>query len=565
MFDSSDFCSSHTKFIFVFGGVASGIGKGIASAVSAALLQCCDFKVKIRKLDPYLNLDPGTMNPLQHGEVFVTGDGLETDMDLGHYERFTGIPSNSDDNVTSGKIYATLLQNERSGQYLGATVQIVPHLTSLIKEFITKNTFEYDFVLCEIGGTVGDCEALPFLETVRELQQDIGKHRTMCLFVSPLPRLFQSELKTKPTQHAVRFLRSCGISPDVLLCRHDGQSLDEDIVKKIAFTCGLQKLQVIPAGNVKNIYLLPMIYNNAGLTKAILSHFNLSQVRPNLKRWMELQLLDMQPKAQSLNIAIVGKYIGMPDAYCSLIEAVKHAALKILIDLNIEIIEATDLELSDEDFTVEKKLLKFSGIIIAGGFGNRGIAGKIAAIRWARENNVPTFGICLGAQLIAIEFAENVIGIRGATSREFSDGENNIVIALKDCDGISLKNWPFVIKVGDESFPIRLGNYSCEIQEKTLAHQIYQTQLTVERHRHRYEINPQYKEILEKHGLLVSGKSKETGLAEIIELNTHPWAIGVQFHPELKSNPLDPHPLFVAFLNASLANKEKISGAISKK
>ena len=537
-----------TNFIFVLGGVASGIGKGIATAVAGALLRCCDFNIRIKKLDPYLNVDPGTMNPLQHGEVFVTGDGLETDMDLGHYERFTGVQSTSDDNVTSGKIYATLLGNERSGEYLGSTVQIVPHLTGLIKKFILKNTENLDFALCEIGGTVGDCEALPFLEAIREFKQEIGKGRAMFIYVSPLPRLFEGELKTKPTQHAVRSLRSCGINPDVLLCRYDGD-ISNETIDKIAFTCGVPQSRIIPAANCDNIYLLPINYNNAGLSNAILDHFCI-KTTPNLSKWVEIQNL-IASKVGNIEIAVIGKYIGAPDAYCSLVEAIRHAALRLRINANVVIREAIDFEGSESEIALSS-LKSYSGIIIAGGFGSRGINGKIATIKYARNNKIPLFGICLGAQLMCIEYASSILNLGSDVgSKEFGEYKHNIVVPLRECVS-ETTTWPFIVKIGNDSYPIRLGNYHCCILSNTKAMEAYQESSVIERHRHRYEINDKYSKQFEENGLHISGRAKMNDLIEIVEIKDHPWAVGVQFHPELLSSPINPHPLFLSFIKASI-------------
>lgn len=533
------------KFIFITGGVVSSLGKGLASASLAAILQGRGYRVRLRKLDPYLNVDPGTMNPSQHGEVFVTDDGGEADLDLGHYERFTDVTARSGDNVTAGKIYLDLIAKERRGDYLGGTVQVIPHVTDLIKEFILRDIDDVDFVLCEIGGTVGDIEGLPFFESIRQLRYELGKNRTLYIHLTLVPYIAAAkELKTKPTQHSVKELRSIGIQPDILLCRAD-REIPENEKKKIALFSNLPEEYVISALDVKTIYEAPLRYHEEGLDAQVLKHFNLPYLdTPNLKKWYDLVEGDSY-QDHEINIAIVGKYTGISDAYKSLVEALHHAGIANKVKVKIHWVNSRTF-LRDE---FPKKLQDVHGILVPGGFGEDGVEGKISAISYARENKIPFFGICLGMQLAVVEAARSLAHIEDADSSEFSGSKNSVVGLMKE--------WMKSGKVekrkkgSDLGGTMRLGAYDCIIKEKTLAHKIYGITKISERHRHRYEVNINYKNVLEKAGLLFSGMSPDAQLTEIVENVKHPWFIGVQFHPEFKSRPFSPHPIFKSFIEAA--------------
>ncbi len=540
-----------SRFIFITGGVVSSLGKGLASASLGALLQARGYKVRLRKLDPYLNVDPGTMNPNQHGEVFVTDDGAETDLDLGHYERFTGVSAKRSDSVTTGQIYSTLLTKERRGDYLGGTVQVIPHITDLIKEFILKDTENEDFVLCEIGGTVGDIEGQPFLEAIRQLGYELGRERVMYVHLTLVPYIAAAkELKTKPTQHSVKELRMIGIQPDILLCRADREiPLGER--RKIALFCNIREEAVIQALDVASIYEVPKRYSEQGLDAQVLKIFGIKDKgKPDLSKWDEILKRIQNPKGE-VHVAIVGKYTGIGDAYKSLGEALDHAGIANQARVQVRWIDASGFEKGD----VAKELADYDAILVPGGFGERGVSGKLAAIQYARENKKPYLGICFGMQLAVIEYARNVLGMKDAASTEFgqyeAEGGKGPLVGL-------MTEWlrGNVLETrnagGDLGGTMRLGAYECDIAKGSLAEKIYGGNHISERHRHRYEVNMAYREELEKKGMVFSGLSPSGHLPEIVELKDHPWFVGVQFHPELKSRPFAPHPLFASFVSAAL-------------
>ena len=534
-----------TRFIFITGGVVSSLGKGLASAALAAVLQARGFKVRLRKLDPYLNVDPGTMSPYQHGEVFVTDDGAETDLDLGHYERFTGVACKQSDNVTTGRIYSDVIARERRGDYLGATIQVIPHVTDAIKEFVTSDLTDEDFVLVEIGGTVGDIEGLPFLEAIRQLGNELGRERSMYVHLTLLPYIpTAGELKTKPTQHSVKELLTVGIKADLLLCRAD-RPLPESERKKIALFCNVREEAVIPALDVNSIYQVPISYHEEGLDNEVCRHFGLDTSEPNLERWSEIVERAVRPEGE-VTIAVVGKYTGLLDAYKSLSEALAHGGIANNVKVNMNWIES---EIFDSEDPVPH-LDGVHGILVPGGFGERGSEGKIAAAGFARERSVPYFGICFGMQMAVIEAARNMAGIKGATSTEFGPAAEPLVGLMTEwMRGNDLEK-----RQGDDDLggTMRLGAYACTLGENTRVREIYGKEAISERHRHRYEVNTRYREQLEQAGLRFSGMSPDGVLPEIVELSDHPWFIGVQFHPELKSKPFDPHPLFTSFIRAAV-------------
>ncbi len=544
------------KFIFITGGVVSSLGKGLASAALATLLQSRGFKVRCRKLDPYLNVDPGTMSPFQHGEVFVTDDGAETDLDLGHYERFTGVDARKNDNVTTGQIYSTLLTKERRGDYLGGTVQVIPHVTDLIKQFILKDTDDEDFVLCEIGGTVGDIEGLPYFEAIRQLGYELGRESVLFMHVTLVPWIpAAKELKTKPTQHSAKELRSIGIVPDIILCRAD-REIPAVERRKIALFCNLQEENVIQGLDAESIYDVPRAYHEQGLDRQVLKHFAIDNApNPDLSGWQQIADDEASRKGE-VTIAIVGKYTGLNDAYKSLTEAIHHASIANKVHVNVEWVDARTLELEDVGATFSK----VDAILVPGGFGERGVRSKIAAVRYAREHNVPYFGICFGMQMAVLEYARNVVGITKASSTEFGDFEADdprgpLVGMMTEWmrDGVLETRG----KDDDVGGTMRLGAYECALEENSLAEDMYGEPLVFERHRHRYEVNIAYKEQLEKAGLTFSGMSPSGKLPEIIELKEHPWFLAVQFHPEFKSRPFAPHPLFSGFVKAAMDKKAK--------
>lgn len=550
-----------TRYIFITGGVVSSLGKGLASAALGAVLQARGYKVRLRKLDPYLNIDPGTMNPNQHGEVFVTEDGAETDLDLGHYERFTGVDGHKGDNVTAGQLYSELLTKERRGDYLGGTVQVIPHVTDLIKTFVTSNTEEEDFVLCEIGGTVGDIEGLPFFEAIRQLGYTLGQDKVCYMHVTLVPYIAAAqELKTKPTQHSVKELRSIGIQPNLLLCRAE-REIPADERAKIALFCNLKEENVIQAPDLSSIYQAPIRYHAEGLDVQVLKHFGLADdaaKTPDLAAWENIVSKLNTPK-EKVRVAIVGKYTGIGDAYKSLGEALSHAGIANDAEVEIEWLDAKGFEARD----VAAQLKDMDAILVPGGFGARGIDGKIAAIKYARENGIPYLGICLGMQLAVLESARHVAGIDDAMSSEFDTalpGELGPVVGLMTEweKGESKERRGAKDDLGGT---MRLGAYPCQIKAGTLAHKIYGEENISERHRHRYEVNTAYIPALEKTGLKFTGMSPDGALPEIAELENHPWFVGVQFHPELKSKPFNPHPLFTSYVAAALAFKKQQKAA----
>ncbi|RKQ73196.1 CTP synthase [Oceanibaculum indicum] len=535
-----------TRFIFVTGGVVSSLGKGLASAALGALLQSRGYAIRLRKLDPYLNVDPGTMSPLQHGEVFVTDDGAETDLDLGHYERFTGIPARRSDNVTTGRIYSTVIERERRGDYLGATVQVIPHVTDAIKEFVRADVNGEDFIICEIGGTVGDIESLPFLEAIRQLGNEMGRERVMFVHVTLLPYVSAAgELKTKPTQHSVKELLSVGIQPDMLLCRSE-MTISEDERRKIALFCNVRQEAVIPALNVDTIYAVPIEYHRQGLDTQVLRHFGLtSDVEPDLTRWETIANHIRQPEGE-VKIAVVGKYTSVFDAYKSLAEALAHGGIANNVKVNLHWMDAEIFEREDAVHFLEG----IHGILVPGGFGERGSEGKIAAVRFARERNVPYFGICFGMQMAVIEAARSLAHLPKASSTEFGPSDEPVVGLLTEwMRGNEVERRSAEGNLGGT---MRLGAYDCAVADGSKLEEIYGQRMISERHRHRYEVNINYKQRLEQVGLRFSGMSPDGELPEVVEIPSHPWFVGVQFHPELKSKPFEPHPLFTSFVKAAL-------------
>lgn len=536
-----------TRYIFITGGVVSSLGKGLMAASLAALLQARGYKVRIRKFDPYLNVDPGTMSPYQHGEVFVTDDGAETDLDLGHYERFTGVSARKSDNITSGRIYQTVIAKERRGDYLGATVQVVPHVTDAIKSFAQEEVDGLDFVLCEIGGTVGDIEGLPFIEAIRQLRNDLGRERTCFAHVTLVPYIAAAgELKTKPTQHSVRELTSFGIQPDVLLCRCE-HPLPENERAKIALFCNVRKEAVIPALDAPSIYAVPLQYHQEGLDAAVLHHFGLTAPEPDLTGWEGITKLHANPEGE-VTIGVVGKYVVLQDAYKSLNEALVHGGLANKVKVHIKWIDAEIFEKGDEE--IAATLEPLHGILVPGGFGERGTEGKIAAVRFARERKVPFFGICLGMQMACIEGARNTAGYGAASSTEFGETSEPVVGIITEWmseEGLQTRHADT-----DLGGTMRLGAYEAHLAGNSHVASIYGSETIFERHRHRYEVNSHYREALEQGGLVFSGMSPDGLLPEIVERPDHPWFVGVQFHPELKSRPFEPHPLFAGFVGAAL-------------
>ncbi len=536
------------RYIFITGGVVSSLGKGLMAASLAALLQARGYSVRIRKFDPYLNVDPGTMSPYQHGEVYVTDDGAETDLDLGHYERFTGVPSRQSDNVTSGRIYSTIIAKERRGDYLGATVQVIPHVTDAIKQFARTDTDGLDFVLCEIGGTVGDIESLPFMEAIRQLRNDVGRTNACFVHLTLVPYIAAAgELKTKPTQHSVRDLTALGIQPDVLVCRCD-RPLPAGERAKIALFCNVAPEAVIPALDAKSIYGVPLQYHAEGLDRAVLDAFGLpSAGSPDLRRWDDI--IDRQTSIEGeVTVGVVGKYVGLQDAYKSLHEALVHGGLANRVKVNIRWLDAEVFEQDPDD--VAAALEPCHAILVPGGFGERGSEGKIASVRFARERKVPYFGICLGMQMACIEGARNVSGIAGASTTEFGPTSEPIVGLITEWmtkEGLEKR-----AAGGDLGGTMRLGAYEATLAGNSHVAGIYGATSISERHRHRYEVNVHYRDALEAGGLRFSGMSPDGQLPEIVERPDHPWFVGVQFHPELKSKPFDPHPLFASFIEAAV-------------
>jgi len=535
-----------TRFIFITGGVVSSLGKGLASAALGAILQARGFKVRLRKLDPYINVDPGTMSPYQHGEVFVTDDGAETDLDLGHYERFTGVSARQSDNVTTGRIYSDVIAKERRGDYLGATIQMIPHITDAIKEFVVSDLTDEDFVLCEIGGTVGDIEGLPFLEAIRQLGNELGREKVLYLHLTLLPYIpAAGELKTKPTQHSVKELLNVGIQPDILLCRAD-REIPEGERRKIALFCNVRREAVIPALDVETIYQVPISYHEQGLDDEVCRHFQLEAPAPNLSRWENINGRIVRPEGE-VTIAIVGKYTGLLDAYKSLSEALDHGGIANNVKVHMDWI---DSEIFESDAEALHRLEGVHGILVPGGFGERGAEGKVSAARFARERNIPYFGICFGMQMAVVEATRNLAGIENAGSTEFGPCAEPVVGLMTEW----VKDNEVQVRDGDTDLggTMRLGAYDCGLGPESRVRAIYGTPSISERHRHRYEVNTRYKERLEAAGMTFSGMSPDGILPEIVELPDHPWFIGVQFHPELKSRPFEPHPLFTSFIEAAV-------------
>ncbi len=535
-----------TRYIFITGGVVSSLGKGLGSAALGALLQARGYKVRLCKLDPYLNVDPGTMSPFQHGEVYVTDDGAEADLDLGHYERFTGVPAKAADNTTTGRIYTSVLQKERRGDYLGATIQVIPHITNEIKEFIAEKEGTADFVLCEIGGTVGDIESLPFLEAIRQFGNEVGADRALFLHVTLLPYIpAAGELKTKPTQHSVKELMSYGIRPQILLCRAD-REIDEDERRKIALFCNIDYQKVIPALDVSSIYEVPLTYHAEGLDKQVMESFGIDDIPDlDLSIWKDIVERVQAPEGE-VKIAVVGKYTDLTDSYKSLNEALTHGGIANSVKVKLKFLESELFETEDP----AEHLKGVHGVLVPGGFGERGAEGKIKAVQYAREKKIPYFGICFGLQMAVIEAARNLCGIKDATSSEFEKKGTHIIGLMTEWEKGGKKE-----KRGDDTDKggtMRLGAYPAKLVKGSKVAAIYDTTKISERHRHRYEVNINYKDQLEKEGIEFSGLSPDGKLPEIIEHKDHPWFIGVQFHPELKSKPFDPHPLFVSFIKAAV-------------
>ena len=540
------------RYIFITGGVVSSLGKGLASAALGALLKARGYSVRLRKLDPYLNVDPGTMSPYQHGEVFVTDDGAETDLDLGHYERFTGVSARRDDNITTGRIYQNVLSAERRGDYLGGTVQVVPHVTNAIKDFILTGDEEADFVLVEIGGTVGDIEGLPFFEAIRQLGNELPRGRAIFIHLTLLPFIRAAgELKTKPTQHSVKELRSIGIQPDILLCRSEHPIPKSDRAK-IALFCNVRESAVIQALDVHNIYDVPLAYHEEGLDREVLAAFGIGDApQPSLGVWREISHRIQHPDGE-VSIAIVGKYTNLKDAYKSLIEALTHGGISQGVRVNINWLDAELFEKGDPSAHLEN----IHGIIVPGGFGERGAEGKIEAARYARVKKVPYLGICFGMQMAVIEMARHVAGINGASSTEFGPAAEPVVGLMTEWlhgETAQQRN-----AACDKGGTMRLGAYEAVLAEGSQVARIYSRERISERHRHRYEVNITYRDRLEKAGLRFSGMSPDKKLPEIIEIPGHPWFIGVQFHPELKSRPFDPHPLFSSFVGAAVTQSRLV-------
>ena len=535
-----------TKYIFVTGGVVSGLGKGITSASLGNLLKSRGLTVINQKLDPYINVDPDTMNPFQHGEVFVTEDGATTDLDLGHYERFTGVNLRKDANVTTGSIYRKVIERERKGDYLGATVQVIPHITDEIKRRIKGISNDVDVQITEIGGTVGDIEILPFLEAARQIRKELGSENVMFIHVTLVPYIGPStELKTKPTQHSVSMLRGYGISPDLIVLRSD-RGLDEDIKNKVSLFCDVTYENVINAPDLDDIYDVPLKMNSEGLDLAVDKRLNLNTEQPDLESWKKM--LNLKKDAtKEIRIAILGKYFGLPDSYMSVVESLKHACLQNKVNLNLQWIDADSYEIDD--------LSSLDGVVVPGGFGVRGIEGKIKAIQYLRVNKIPFLGICLGLQCAVIEYARNVCGINEANSSEFSQNTKDYVIDL-------LPNQD--LDKDDVGASMRLGTYPCKIEKNTLTSEIYNEEVIYERHRHRYEVNNKYRDILEKNGLIFSGLSPDNNLVEMIEIKDHPFFVASQFHPEFKSRPWEPAPMFNKFIQSASSEPKTTSDNSSK-
>ncbi|MGH0002919.1 CTP synthase [Pseudovibrio ascidiaceicola] len=540
------------RYIFITGGVVSSLGKGLASAALGAALQARGYKVRLRKLDPYLNVDPGTMSPYQHGECYVTDDGAETDLDLGHYERFTGRPANKQDNITTGRIYQDIIAKERRGDYLGGTVQVIPHVTDAIKNFVLDGNEGYDFVLCEIGGTVGDIEGLPFFEAIRQLGNDLPRGQAVYIHLTLLPYIASAgEMKTKPTQHSVKELRSIGIQPDILMVRCDRQ-IPENERRKLSQFCNVREEAVIPAYDAKSIYEVPLAYHKEGLDEQVLDAFGITGApAPDLSRWENIVNSLFNPEGE-VTIAIVGKYTVLKDAYKSLIEALVHGGISNGVKVNLEWIESETFEKEDPS----EFLANVNGILVPGGFGERGSEGKIAAAHYARVNNIPYFGICFGMQMAVVEAARNLAGIVDASSTEFGPAKEPVVGLMTEWTRGNEKEQRQA--EGDLGGTMRLGAYDAVLKADSKIAAIYDSTEISERHRHRYEVNIGYREKLEEAGLIFAGTSPDGVLPETVEIDDHPWFIGVQYHPELKSRPFEPHPLFSSFVGAARDNSRLV-------
>lgn len=539
-----------TRYVFITGGVVSSLGKGIAAAALGALLQARGFKVRLRKLDPYLNVDPGTMSPYQHGEVFVTDDGAETDLDLGHYERFTGVSATRNDSITTGKIYQNVIHRERQGGYLGGTVQVIPHITDEIKAFIRGDAGGADFVICEIGGTVGDIEGLPFLEAIRQLGNELTPRQTMFVHLTLVPYIHSAgELKTKPTQHSVKELQSVGIQPDMLLCRAEHE-IPAEQRRKLAQFCNVPPERVIPAYDVKTIYEVPQAYHAEGLDDQVLAHFGMKTKKPDLSGWHSIAARIQSPKYKT-RIAIVGKYTELKDSYKSLIEALTHGGIANNARVDLDWVDADELSPK----ALSARLSQSDAVLVPGGFGVRGTGGKIAAIKFAREKKTPFLGICFGMQMAVLEAAQNILGVKDASSTEFGPCKHPFVCLMTEWEQGGVRHKRDL--QGDLGGTMRLGAYPAALKVGSRVQKIYGRKNISERHRHRYEVNIRYRDALESAGVVFAGLSPDGELPEIIERKDHPWFIGVQFHPELKSRPFDPHPLFVSFVAAALKGRKK--------
>ena len=534
----------HTKFIFVTGGVSSSLGKGLTASALAALLEARGLTLTMIKMDPYINVDPGTMNPFQHGEVFVTDDGAETDLDLGHYERFTSITATKKNNFTTGQIYETVINKERRGEYLGGTVQVIPHITNEIKERVLAAAEGVDVALVEVGGTVGDIESLPFLEAVRQLRFDVGHENTLFMHLTLVPYIAAAgELKTKPTQHSVKTLLETGIQPDIIVCRTD-RELSDEIKRKISLFCNVRSSRVITAQDVRSIYSLPMALHKEGMDDQVVEALNIWCRKPDLTAWEEV-VAKIEGPTEQVDIAIVGKYVDLVESYKSLNEALTHGGFANACKVTLHYLDAEEIEKGSED--VLSTLKATHGLLVPGGFGKRGIEGKIAAIQHARESKVPFFGICLGMQCAVIECSRNVSGHADANSTEFDPATKHPVIDLMESQ----------LAITDKCATMRLGAYDCEVKPESRVHNAYDAKNISERHRHRYEFNNDFRDELHEAGLVATGVNSELDLVETVEIATHPWFVGVQFHPEYRSRPLSPHPLFVDFIEAALQFKRR--------
>ncbi|MEC3967027.1 CTP synthase [Flagellimonas halotolerans] len=540
---------SDTKYIFVTGGVTSSLGKGIIAASLAKLLQARGYRTTIQKLDPYINVDPGTLNPYEHGECYVTDDGAETDLDLGHYERFLNVRTSQANNVTTGRIYQSVIEKERRGEFLGKTVQVVPHITNEIKERIQilGNSGDYDIVITEIGGTVGDIESLPYIESVRQLLWELGEHNGIVIHLTLVPFLSAAgELKTKPTQHSVKTLMESGIKADILVCRTEHQ-ISEDIKEKLALFCNVRKEAVIQSIDASTIYDVPLLMQEEGLDTVTLEKLALpNDTQPNLDQWKEFLQRHKNPK-HKVTIGLIGKYVELPDSYKSIQEAFIHAGAANEVDVEVRSVHSEHLSAKN----IDKKMMGLDGILVAPGFGERGIEGKVLAVRYARENDIPFLGICLGMQMAVIEFARTVLGLEKANSTEMDKNTPDPVISLMEEQK----------SITDMGGTMRLGSWDCHLKEGSLVEKVYGSSDIEERHRHRYEFNNAYKEQMEEAGLVASGLNPRTGLVEVVEIPSHPWFVGVQYHPEYKSTVASPHPLFVGFVKAVLAQKQKQNNA----